>query len=229
MLSARKRGAALPLNRSTKEIQNEIMNCVGFFPPFFEPASATPAVLENLWQQTLCAYLTNTIGPAFKEKLGALIGRYLSADYCLYCHSSTMSGLGIHGSEILKLLERPLPDLYETPRALQFLKKLPGDAWPESGSDLEDVLLEASIVAYFDLDQGRTMKRLKEILPSGFFNHLVMLLCYNRMSVQWIQVHPEVSYESDQRYLLYFDKILSEEPRLKDYFERYRRAQSESL
>jgi PAS domain S-box-containing protein len=217
----------LPLNRSTKEIHDEITTCVGFFPPFFDPAVETPAVLENLWQQTLCAYLTNTIPPVFKEKLGAMLGRYLSVPYCLFCHSSTLSGLGIHGGEILKVLERPLPNLREVPKALQFLKKLPDEVWPEPGSDLEDVLLEASIVSFFDSDQGRTVARLKEILPADFFNHLVMLISYNKTSVQWVQIHPEVSYKKDQRYLLYFEKILAEEPRLKDYFEYFLKAQSQ--
>ncbi|RYZ54023.1 MAG: hypothetical protein EOP07_16775, partial [Proteobacteria bacterium] len=218
----------MPMNRSTKEIHDEIMTCVGFFPPFFEPAVLTPAVLENLWQQTLCAYLTNTIPPVFKEKLGALIGRYLSVAYCLFCHSSTLSGLGIHGREILKVLERPLPDLSVAPKALQFLKKLPDDVWPEAGSDLEDVLLQASIVAFFNKDQGRTINRLREILSADFFNHLVMLISYNKTSVQWVEVHPEISYAKDQRYLLYFDKVIAEEPRLKAYFESFLHAQSGS-
>ena len=59
--------------RTSAEIRNEIENQFGFFPPFFEPAMATPGVLESLWQQTLAAYVENPIPELFKEKLAAYL------------------------------------------------------------------------------------------------------------------------------------------------------------
>jgi hypothetical protein len=55
--------------RSTEKIQIEIEERFGFFPPLFSPALTNTPVLENLWQQTLAAYVSNPLSPLFKEKL----------------------------------------------------------------------------------------------------------------------------------------------------------------
>ena len=61
------------MTRTSDEIRAEIEGRFGFFPPFFAPAFPTPAVLENLWGQTLSAYLGNPLPALFKEKLNAYL------------------------------------------------------------------------------------------------------------------------------------------------------------
>jgi two-component system, cell cycle sensor histidine kinase and response regulator CckA len=57
--------------RTSEQIKVEIEEKLGFFPPFFRPALQTPQVLENLWHQTINAYLTNPLPDLFKERLSA--------------------------------------------------------------------------------------------------------------------------------------------------------------
>ncbi len=85
--------------RTAQSVKDEIIQRFGFFPPFFEPAMETPSVLENLWQQTLSAYVENPLPALFKEKLAALIAKYCSVPYCLICHTSTLRPLGMKGAE----------------------------------------------------------------------------------------------------------------------------------
>ena len=65
---------SLTLERTTEEIRSEITGKFGFIPPFFEPAQSAQ-VLENLWQQTLSAYINNPLPALFKEKLSAYLSR----------------------------------------------------------------------------------------------------------------------------------------------------------
>lgn len=72
--------------RTSEQIKAEIESTLGFVPPFFEPALQTPQVLENLWQQTLAAYLNNPLPTLFKEKLSAYLSRFCALPYCMVCH-----------------------------------------------------------------------------------------------------------------------------------------------
>jgi len=62
-----------------EQLQADIQNTFGFIPPFFAPAIHMPQVFENLWQQTLSAYIHNPLPASFKEKsLAFLCGSLLS-------------------------------------------------------------------------------------------------------------------------------------------------------
>src|SRR6476646_1313132 len=99
--------------RTSIEIAREIEEKFGFFPPFFSPALATPKVLENLWQQTLAAYVENPLPPLFKEKLSSYLSRFCPVPYCLICHSCSLHHLGMQAQEILALLELAPPNSQE--------------------------------------------------------------------------------------------------------------------
>jgi len=101
--------------RTSTQIKAEIEERFGFFPPFFEPALSTPDVLENLWQQTLSAYVNNPLPAIFKETLFAYLSRYCSVPYCIVCHSCALRPLGILGKDVLKLIAQPPP---KTPQDL---------------------------------------------------------------------------------------------------------------
>jgi len=95
--------------RTTEQIKAEIKDKFGFIPPFFTPAQQNPQVLENLWQQTLFAYVNNPLPPLFKEKLSAYLSRYCAVPYCMICHSCSLRPLGMKAQEVLELLESPPP------------------------------------------------------------------------------------------------------------------------
>src|SRR5215813_8220294 len=79
--------------RASKKIKAEIEERFGFFPPFFTPALETTEILENLWRQTLSAYLS----------------RYCAVPYCMICHSCALRPLGMTSAEVLVLLTEPAP------------------------------------------------------------------------------------------------------------------------
>lgn len=95
--------------RTSKQIIAEIEERFGFLPPFFEPALQNPQVLENLWQQTLLAYIDNPLPALFKEKLSAYLSRYCAIPYCMIYHSCTLRALGMKALEVLDLLKSPPP------------------------------------------------------------------------------------------------------------------------
>src|SRR3989344_4335445 len=134
--------------RTGKQIKAEIEKRFGFFPPFFEPALKTPAVLENLWQQTLSAYVNNPIPNLFKERLFAYLSRYCSIPYCIVCHSCALRPLGMKAEKVLKLIQEPGPagegDIEK------HLKKLSSTkdsltAWPKPDSLIEKALFHCSV------------------------------------------------------------------------------------
>ena len=93
-------GVSIPTVPPTSQaIRLEIEDCFGFFPPFFEPALATPTVLLSLWQQTQWAYLHNPLPALFKEKLAALLA--------MPAASSTISPLVELKKYFIGILSRP--------------------------------------------------------------------------------------------------------------------------
>ena len=97
------------LARASKQIKAKIGEKFGFFPPFFTPALETPEILENLWPQTLFAYINNLLPVLFKEKLFAYLSRYCAVPYCIICHSCALRPLGMTVAEVLALLTEPGP------------------------------------------------------------------------------------------------------------------------
>ena len=95
--------------RKSEQIKTEIAQKFGFSQTFFEPAQQHPPVLENLWQQTLFAYVNNPLPSLFKEKLFAYLSRYCAIPYCVICHSCCLRQFGIKAREVLELLETPAP------------------------------------------------------------------------------------------------------------------------
>jgi two-component system, cell cycle sensor histidine kinase and response regulator CckA len=96
-------------SKKIKKIKAEIEERFGFFPPFFTPALETPEILENLWRQTLSAYIYSPLPVLFKERLFAYLSRYCAIPYCIICHSCALRPLGMTAAEVLALLTNPAP------------------------------------------------------------------------------------------------------------------------
>ncbi len=219
--------------RTSTEICIEIEEKFGFFPPFFSPALATPQILENLWQQTLSAYIENPLPPLFKEKLSGYLSRFCPVPYCLICHSCSLHQLGMQAQEILAFLELAPPNLQEVDSHLNRLSEQAnvGRMLSQLNSALDDSLLCCAIFIALQIDQAEACRReLRQLLGDENYHYLVTFIAYVKTSHEWMKAHPEVSYEADLRFQNNFSDLVEHEPRLVNFFNTYwQRAQQESL
>ena len=117
--------------RTADTIKDEIKQRLGFLPSFFAPAFCAPDILENIWQQTISAYLDNMLPALFKEKLLVCLGRSCRVPYFVVFHSCALRSLGITGSQVLALLESPLPTETACPTNLALNPPRAG-LWPRA-------------------------------------------------------------------------------------------------
>ncbi|MBD1920982.1 GAF domain-containing protein [Microcoleus sp. FACHB-831] len=215
----------MTIGRNSEQIRAEIEAKFGFIPPFFEPAAQTPQVLENLWQQTLSAYVNNPLPALFKEKLSAYLSRFCAVAYCMVCHSCTLRPLGLNAKEVLQLLEAPLPIEMDVDEHLRRLAEQPEllVLWPEPNSILEESLLYCSIFIAMQRDGSEYCRsELRRLLGVVNYENLVTFIAYVKTCHVWMEAHPEVAYEADKRVQDNLSALLAEEPELANFFRNYR-------
>ncbi len=207
--------------RTREQIRAEIEATFGFFPPFFAPAETTPAILENLWQQTLSAYINNPLPALFKEKLFAYLSRYCSIPYCIVCHSCALRPLGMSARDILELISKPPPTIEASELHAFTEQGLDIDCLEETA--LEPMLLDWAIALFLTPQQASAQRQaLRRLLGPQNYTHLSAFLGYICTCHQWVENYPELSYEADQRAQLYLHQLLREEPSLAHFFATYR-------
>ncbi|MBR8836787.1 MAG: response regulator [Stigonema ocellatum SAG 48.90 = DSM 106950] len=214
----------MTLGPTNEQIKAEIEAKFGFVPPFFAPAEKTPQVLENLWQQTLSAYVNNPLPTLFKEKLSAYLSRFCAVPYCMICHSCTLRPLGMSAQQVLELLESPPPAATDIDQHLKVLAELPNSlkVWPESNSKLETSLLYCAIfIALASEGAEHCRHQMRRILAPMNYQHLIALIAYVKTCHVWMEAHPEVAYETDRRVIAHLPFLLEEEPGLADFFNHY--------
>jgi PAS domain S-box-containing protein len=209
--------------RTSEQIKAEIEDKFGFFPPFFSPALHNSQVLENLWQQTLTAYIHNPLSAVFKEKLSAYLSRFCTVPYCMVCHSCTLRPLGMKAEEVLQLLDTPPPKVEEIE---SHLKRLAAhtqlDILPLANSELEESLLVCAIFIFLEGEAAENYRaQLRQILGASNYQHLVAFVAYVKTCHVWMEANPEVSYEADKRVLDNLGYLIAEEPRLSEFFRNY--------
>ncbi|MEO5969835.1 MAG: PAS domain-containing protein, partial [Bdellovibrionia bacterium] len=213
--------------RSSKEIKKEIESRFGFFPPFFAPALKTPRILENLWQQTLSAYVENPLPALFKEQFAAIVARSCSVPYCLVCHSCALRPLGMKAGDVLDLLEKwHVPSESDIRASLSLLAGYTGKIgnWPEAGSTFEDAILHISVQIFFGDDETESYsKALRGVIGDTNYAFLTLFFAYNKTCLTWAEAHAnELSFEADQRAKEHLGPLLAEEPRLGEFFKNYK-------
>ena len=211
-------------SRNSAEILGEIRERFGFVPPFFEPAVDNPPVLENLWQQTLSAYVENPLPPLFKEALFAYLSRYCSVPYCIVCHSCALRPLGMTAAEVLALLESPPQTEAEITAALTVLSGAPGPIaeWPKRGTPLGDALFACAIFSFREPARApRTQTEMRRLLGHRYAR-LSEFLAYVKTCHTWVEAHPELAYEADTRAREHLGPLLAQEPQLAAFFRDYR-------
>jgi hypothetical protein len=210
--------------RTTGEIVGEIRGRFGFLPPFFEPALATPGVLENLWRQTLSAYVENPLPALFKEKLFAYLSRYCAVPYCIVCHSCALRPLGMAAADVLRLIEAPprIDDGITAQLTLLSAQPAPLAEWPASGSALEAALIDGAIFLFLFPDRAERCQRELRRLLDADYPRLAEFLAYVRSCHGWVETHPELAYEADERARANLGPLIAQEPRLEEFFRDYR-------
>lgn len=217
--------------RTSEQIIAEIEEKIGFLPPFFEPAQQSPQVLENLWQQTLIAYVNNPLSALFKEKLSAYLSRYCAVPYCMICHSCTLYSLGVEAKGVLELLASPPPTKVEIDYCLSVLMHSPQlslSSFLQSGVSVPSAALEVGLLnctIYMVLSAGEQANHcrseIRRLLGIVDFQHLVTFVAWVKTCNIWMEAHPEVSYEGDKRAEDYLNALLEDEPGLADFFHNY--------
>lgn len=219
--------------RTSTEISIEIEEKFGFLPPFFLPALTTPPILENLWQQTLAAYIENPFPPLFKEKLSVYLSRFCPIPYCLICHSCSLHQLGMQAQEILALLELAPPNSQEVNSHLDRLSTEVNvvSVLPQLNSTLDESLLCCAIFMALQTNQAEACRQqLRQLLGDENYHYLVTFIAYIKTCHEWMTAHPDISYEADQRFQDSFSDLVENEPRLVQFFNTYwQRAQQELL
>ncbi|BDI31107.1 hypothetical protein CCAX7_31580 [Capsulimonas corticalis] len=213
------------MSRTSAQIQSEIVDRFGFFPPFFEPALPSPAVLENLWSQTVSAYLENPFPALFKEKLNAYLSRFCAVPYCMVCHSSTLRPLGMSPGEVLALLESPAPVDSDFDSELERLAQWPAldGGFPDAGSPMEESLFSCATAVFLEAGRAqRCQSEMLRVLGADNYNHLTAYLAYIKTCHLWMSMHPEVLYEADLRAKENLGPMLAQEPALAEFFRDYR-------
>jgi PAS domain S-box-containing protein len=204
-------------------ISAEIEGRLGFFPSFFAPAIALPEVLEQLWRQTLTSYLDNPLPAAFKERLFAYLSRLRSNAYCTACHSCQLRELGDAAGEIFDMLE---PLLSPDPSSATHLIGVgdPLHGWPAHRTPQEAriVVLAAHAFVKDDLAQA-SLAELRRLLGRGDFARLVSLLSHIGACHDWVQAHPAISAQDDERVLRHMPALLRDEPRLAELLDGHSR------
>jgi diguanylate cyclase (GGDEF)-like protein len=210
--------------RTSTKIKAEIAKKFGFVPSFFEPAEQNIQVLENLWQQTLCAYVNNPLSPMLKEKLFAYLSRYCALPYCIICHSCHLHTLGVEAQQVLDLLESPPPTATDINASLYILACSPNQLinLSDLSPALEKSLLYCSIFIFLEPGQAKNCcSHLRRLLGLVNYQHLITFISYIKTCHLWIEAHPEVSYKTDKRVIKQLSKLLESEPSLADFFYNY--------
>src|SRR5215813_4901797 len=213
------------LTRVSEKIRSEIEERFGFIPPFFTPALETPEILETLWRQTLSAYVNNPLPVLFKEKLFAYLSRYCAVPYCIICHSCALRPLGMTSAEVLTYLTEPAPETeIEISKYCDLLaaQASPLEEWPAPGSALDESLMACSIFSFLNPRQAEVCRaQLRRSLGEERSSYLMVFLGYVKTCHLWVETHPELSYEADKRAQENLGHLLTEEPRLAEFFRDY--------
>jgi diguanylate cyclase (GGDEF)-like protein/PAS domain S-box-containing protein len=212
-----------PQDRTAESIKRDIEKRLGSFPSFFAPALESPSLLEALWRQQLASFHDNPLPELFKEKLAARLARYCSSPYCFVTHAFRLHCLGMPSKNVRQWLEKSLVKSNGLEQVYQTIAAAPHplNSWPES--ELEDSLIDCCNALFLGkADATRCARELKQILGSNRYAYISALLANIKFSHQWVQSHPEISYENDPVVRANFQALVREEPTLADMFHGYR-------
>jgi PAS domain S-box-containing protein len=181
-------------------------------------------VAEALWAHTVAAYLDNPLPAVFKETVLAVCSRSCSVPYCVVCHSCALRPLGLGAAEIRRLLEAPEPGPAEVASYLATVRAAsPVAAFPARGTPLYAALVGLTVHCFADPGgAGVARAALRDALGPERFTHWAALLAYVRACHEWVEAHPELSWEADWRAREHLGPLLEEDPALAELLANHR-------
>ena len=201
-------------DRDRKDFELEVAARFGLVPNFFRSAPDAPFVVRELWQFAKSAYLDAPIPTLFKERLFVYLSRFCEVRYCITRHCGFLLGLGYSAgdssaqpmtiSQVIRLLQRPIPSKESTGAALARLEAVaePID-WPSPETSYDDDLLTSATVLFLQPTRASRAKRALRIALGGEkFELLIGLLTFIRSAHYWTLMHPELTIEDDVKGLL---------------------------
>ena len=203
-----------PLKADQDDFEREVASRFGLVPNFFRSAPDAPYVIRELWPFAKSAYLDNPIPSLFKERLFVYLSRFCEVRYCITRHCGFLLGLGRASgdpraqamtiNQVIRLLQRPVPNEERTSAALARLEALtePID-WPSPETSYDDDLLTSATVLFLQPARAARAKHALRIALGGEkFELLVAFLTFVRSAHYWTLMHPELALEDDIKALL---------------------------
>src|ERR1700685_1481064 len=207
-------GASYPQITDQEDFEREVAMRFGLVPNFFRTAPDAPFVIRELWAFAKSAYLDTPIPTLFKERLFVYLSRFCEVRYCITRHCGFLLGLGRAAGDpdaqpmaigqVVRLLQRPLPDVKRTEAALARLEAIaePID-WPSPETSYDDDLLTSATVLFLQPARAVPAKHALRIALCGEkFELLVAFLTFVRSAHYWTLMHPELALEDDVKELL---------------------------
>ena len=208
--------------RTNKQIISEVSGYFGYLPSWLVPDGENTQVLENLWQQTLAAYINNPLPELFKEKLFAYLSRYCSVPYCIVYHSCALKQLGMNGKQILQLLESSALTMAEIAKIKVVAYTDALASLPEPDSWLEKAILSCCIYIFLKREQeANCREELRRILGVSNYNHLMEFLAYIKTCHLWVEAHPVLAYQIEPSVCAVLGDLFAGESRLVEFFRSY--------
>ncbi|HCF29964.1 MAG TPA: hypothetical protein DEV81_22805, partial [Cyanobacteria bacterium UBA11049] len=207
---------------TSEQIISEISEYFGYLPSLFVPAQEKPLVLENLWHQTLTAYVNNPLPVLFKEKLFAYLSRYCCVPYSIVCHSCALGQLGMSAKQILHLLASPTP----TQEAVEEIDKAialstPLTSLPEPDSPLEKAIFSCCVYIFLNPQDTICRERLHQVLGQSNYDRLMAILAYIKTCHLWVEANPALAYQIDPPATAALQALFTAEPQLVEFFRNY--------
>jgi diguanylate cyclase (GGDEF)-like protein/PAS domain S-box-containing protein len=208
------------------QLRTEIESRLGYFPPFFDPAAGSSALLESLWRQQLFSYYDNPLPEIFKEKLSARLSHHCASPYFMAVHACMLHQLGMTALEIWKWLDKPaLGTTGEMEQARQTLARAahPLQAWPKEDPTVEESLITLCNAVFLgSAEWDRCIAELRSVLGPADYANLIGLLSSIKSAHLWIDAHPEVSYEQHSVVRRNLPALLGKEPSLAEIFRNHK-------
>jgi PAS domain S-box-containing protein/diguanylate cyclase (GGDEF)-like protein len=164
----------------TEALRREIKQRLGSFPVFFEPASANPAVLSELWRQTQREWLQSPVPSHFRFALLALLAAHSPWPWRAIAAESEAAR--VPEAELILLSQRSA----DTPP----VSSAPLEGWPESGTPENDELLSLTLRLLLNGPDQYVRTRLQELLGEARYASLVAVLTYLESLRVYAQAHP---------------------------------------
>jgi hypothetical protein len=208
--------------QTSEQIISEISARFGYLPSLFVPAQEKPQLLENLWHQTLAAYVNNPLPILFKEKLFAYLSRYCCVPYCIVCHSCALGQLGMSAKQILQLLASPAPTttaVEEINRAIA--QSTPLTSFPEPGSPLEKAIFSCCVYIFLNPQDTVCRERLHQVLGQSNYDRLIAILAYIKTCHLWVEANPALAYQIDPPATAALEALFTAEPQLVEFFRNH--------